>query len=80
MTDVPDMQPLITGEVVAVGSAVNSFVPGLGEMIERAMVDAINGCYARGVTDDESILKAKMEAMDKTLLAFNDIVAAQSAD
>ena len=64
-TQDPMNDPIIQGEVVATGTIVNSTAPRLGELMERAMVDAINACYARGVTDVDSILAAKMEALER---------------
>jgi hypothetical protein len=70
-TEVPPMQPLIPGEVVAVGSAVVSHLTNFGAMAERAMVDAIHACHAAGITDDAAVLAAKMRALEDTKKAFD---------
>jgi len=67
---------LILGEVVAIGTAVTSKIVGLGEMIEKAMVEAILACHARGVTTSDEILKAKNEAFEATKAAYETYLAA----
>jgi hypothetical protein len=78
MTDSTDFVPPILGAVVASGSAVHSETEGLGEMIEKAMVEAIHDCYAQGLTDSDSILKAKMEAMEKVRSGYANYIRANS--
>lgn len=58
------------GAVVAVGTAVNSTVPGLSETIERAMVTAIHQCNANGITDPDVVREAKLAAMNAVLATY----------
>jgi hypothetical protein len=52
-------------DVIAVGTAVSTKIGSLGRRMEEAMVAAIHACYEKGITDSESILKAKMEALER---------------
>ncbi len=62
--------PVIQGEVVATGVAVQSTISSLGATLEQAMVDAINWCYANGITAPEAILAKKMEAFEAAKAAY----------
>lgn len=55
------------GAVVAVGTAVSSAAPGLGQAIEQAMVRAILECHANGINDPDAIREAKLAAMRQVL-------------
>jgi hypothetical protein len=71
-----EVQPTILGEVVATGTAVASKITNLGAFIERAMVEAINACYAAGTTGEQEILDAKMKAFEKAKQTFEDMANA----
>ena len=63
--------------VQAVGTVVH--VEGdttLGEVIEAAMVKAVEDCHADGVTDPTAILKAKLAARNDVLKKTNEAPAA----
>ena len=74
MTDEP-IEPVISA---AVGTAVVSKVPGLGERIEAAMVAATVAAQADGVTDPAEILERKMAAKDAVLAEMSP--AAETAE
>jgi hypothetical protein len=62
--------PVIQGEVIAVGTATSSHIESLGRALEQAGVDAVLECLSRGITDAGSILAAKMKAMEKVRAEF----------
>lgn len=73
----PDGHPIpeVQGEVVAAGTVVDSKSPGLGQILEKAMVDAINWCLSQGITDPEMILAAKHKAFRDTKEAYEAHIA-----
>lgn len=55
----------IAAASVASGSSGGIGNRGLGRAIEAAMAEATKACFAKGITDDESIREAKLAARDK---------------
>lgn len=52
--------------------------PGLGAAIEAAMVKAHEDCFAKGITDDDSIKEAKLAAREKVRAEFAKREAAEA--
>lgn len=65
--------------VEAVGAASSTLNPafrGLSRLIEASMSQAINDCYAAGITDPSAMRAAMLAARDKTKADFYAKLAA----
>lgn len=54
----------------AAGTAGAGGKAGLGKLIEKAMARAIADCFAKGITDDNAIRQAQLDARSEAKAKF----------
>jgi hypothetical protein len=62
--------PRIAAASVSTSSAGGMTRRGLGAAIEAAMAQAVTDCFKKGITDDDSVREAKLEARERVKREF----------
>jgi hypothetical protein len=63
-------KPKIAAAAMTTSSSGGLGSRGLGQAIEAAMAQAVNDCFKKGVTDDDSVREAKLAARERVKQEF----------